>query len=175
MRLYNIFVFFKNGDSKTVSKEKITDETLCGIISRHSKQTAKKFSDLDCGSILDEICQYIELQDIEDFDYKIKIQDEIEYLGYISLKTDKTEDRPKLIILDKKNMISKFGEDAGKPWAVMVDVQSVGSGIKNSFTIPYKEYKKCPFEKGDIIFADPTNVYKNKKGYWYINKYEKVI
>ncbi len=175
MRIYNIFTFFKSGEAKSIFKAKVTDTITSSIISRHSTETEKKYNNLDCSSILNEMCQYIDTQDIEDFDYKIKIQDELEYLGYISLKTEKTEDRPKLIILDKKNMISKFGKDMGKPWAVNIQAQSIGSGIKNEFTIMYSEYKKCPFEKDDVILVDPRCVEKNNKGYWYIKKYEKVI
>lgn len=170
MLIYNNFVFFKQGNSKQINKDKITDQTLYSIIARNANETEKQFNKLNCDNILLECEEYIRCQNVTDFHYKMKIQDEKEYMGYISLKTGKQEDRPKVIVLEKRTLKSK--ED-NTPWAVAIEAQSIGSGKKSSYTVPYSVYKKEKFNENDII--NIKNWSKNRKGYFYINAYELVL
>ena len=81
------------------------------------------------------------------------------------------EESPKEVALNVKTMYSKDGDR--KPWAVVIQGQSIGSGIKNDFTIPYNKFSHHPFSKYDIIHI--KKFHKSPKGYWYIDSYEVLI
>lgn len=174
LKIYNLFDFFKDGEARTVAKSKIeNDNILTGIVSRHANETAKQFNKLDCPAILDEVESYIRTLQIKDLSMKDKIANDIEYTGSISTITGKEEDRPKLIILDKKMLISNRGKDAGKPWGVAITTQSLGSGIQSSMTVDYKQYCKEKFDTHDIIYL--KKFHKNNRGYFIVDNYERVI
>ena len=71
--------------------------------------------------------------------------------------------------MSKKNFISKFGKDVGKPWAVSIEGYSLGSGKMSNYTIYYNVYSKTPFVVDDVIYIDSWS--KNNKGYYYIDAY----
>ena len=174
LKIYNLFDFFKNGEAKTVAKSKIeNDNILFGIVSRHANETTKQFNKLDCHAILDEIESYIRTLQIKDLSMKDKIANDMEYTGSISTITGKEEDRPKLIILDKRMLISNRGKDAGKPWGVAITTQSLGSGIQSSMTVDYKQYCKEKFDIHDIIYL--KKFHKNNRGYFIVDNYERIF
>ena len=74
--------------------------------------------------------------------------------------------------MNKKNCISKFGKDVGKPWAVSIEGYSLGSGKKTNYTIYYNIYNKNPFNVDDVIYIDDWE--RNSKGYYYIKSYHLV-
>ena len=104
---------------------------------------------------------------------KDKIANDMEYTGSISTITGKEEDRPKLIILDKRMLISNRGKDAGKPWGVAITTQSLGSGIQSSMTVDYKQYCKEKFDIHDIIYL--KKFHKNNRGYFIVDNYERIF
>ena len=172
LRLVLFFNLFKKGEMKSVSKEKLEgNEAIRTIVAQHSTETPKKYKDLDNREILKEVEEYVRSLNIEDFGFKDKIQSQLEYTGYISLITGKKEDKPKEVALNVKTMYSKDGDR--KPWAVVIQGQSIGSGIKNDFTIPYNKFSHHPFSKYDIIHI--KKFHKSPKGYWYIDSYEVLI
>lgn len=172
LRLVLFFNFFKKGEMKSVSKEKLeSSDAIRTIVAQHSTETPKKYKDLDNKEILKEVEEYVRSLNIEDFGFKDKIQSQLEYTGYISLITGKKEDKPKEVALNVKTMYSKDGDR--KPWAVVIQGQSIGSGIKNDFTIPYNKFSHHPFSKYDIIHI--KKFHKSPKGYWYIDSYEVLI
>lgn len=168
--IFKQFQFFKKGEAKTIAKSKIPDEITMSIIKRNANETEKQFNKLNCHNILNEIEQYIMTMNLGDVDIKTKIANQLEYMGYIGIKTDKSEDRPKIVILEMKVMKQR---EAVEPWGVIIDAQSIGSGKRSSYTIPYKLYKKCKFNKNDVIKI--RDWYKNKRGYFYITDYEFVV
>ena len=171
--IYKNFLKFKKGEAKTIAINKISDDTILnGIVKRHSKSTEKQYKDLDNRGILNECEDYIKGQNIPDLPIKVKIEDEKEYLGYISMKTENPNDRPKLLVLSKRTMISKKGRNQGKPWCVVIDTYSIGSGIQSNFTILYNVYEQEPFNKGDIIYCDK---WEKRNGYFYMTKYHLVF
>lgn len=171
--IYKNFLKFKKGEAKTMAINKISDDTILnGIVKRHSKSTEKQYKDLDNRGILNECEDYIKGQNIPDLPIKVKIEDEKEYLGYISMKTENPNDRPKLLVLSKRTMISKKGRNQGKPWCVVIDTYSIGSGIQSNFTILYNVYEQEPFNKGDIIYCDK---WEKRNGYFYMTKYHLVF
>lgn len=168
--IFKQFQFFKKGEAKTIAKSKIPDEITMSIIKRNANETEKQFNLLNCHNILNEIEQYIMAMNLGDVDIKTKIANQLEYMGYIGLKTNKVEDRPKIVILDMKVMKQR---DAVEPWGVIIDAQSIGSGKRSSYTVPYKLYKQARFNKTDVIKI--RDWYKNKRGYFYITDYEFII
>ena len=171
--IVKVFTDFKEGNAKQLSISKIeNDESLKNIVKRHSRSTKTQYRDLDSIAIIKECEEYIKSQNLSDFPVKDKIADEIEYMGYVSIKTGKEEDRPKLVVLTKKALISKVGKNEGKPWCVSITTHSIGSGIQGSFTIPYGLFKKEPFNEKDIICCDK---WKRHKGYNYIEQYHRIF
>lgn len=168
--IFKQFQFFKKGEAKTIAKSKIPDEITMNIIKRNANETEKQFNKLNCHNILNEIEQYIMTMNLGDVDIKTKIANQLEYMGYIGIKTDKSEDRPKIVILEMKVMKQR---ESVEPWGVIIDAQSIGSGKRSSYTVPYKLYKKCKFKKNDVIKI--RDWYKNKRGYFYITDYEFVV
>lgn len=171
-KLNNMFIFFKNGKAKSIKKNKLTEKVIYDIVSRYSKESNTQFSNINTEKIMLEIEELISCQNIEDYDFKFKIEKQLQYLGYIGLCTGQKEDRPKIVINEIKNCISKFGKDVGTPWAVLISGQSIGSGKKSTYTIPYKVFSKNKFMINDVI--NIKDVKKNDKGYWYIYNYEKL-
>lgn len=168
--IFKQFQFFKKGEAKTIAKSKIPDEITMSIIKRNANETEKQFNKLNCHNILNEIEQYIMTMNLGDVDIKTKIANQLEYMGYIGIKTNKPEDRPKIVILDMKVMKQR---EAVEPWGVIIDAQSIGSGKRSSYTVPYKLYKQARFKKTDVIKI--RDWYKNKRGYFYITDYEFII
>lgn len=168
--IFKQFQFFKKGEAKTIAKSKIPDEITMSIVKRNANETEKQFNKLNCHNILNEIEQYIMTMNLGDVDLKTKIANQLEYMGYIGIKTDKSEDRPKIVILEMKVMKQR---EAVEPWGVIIDAQSIGSGKRSSYTVPYKLYKQCKFNKNDVIKI--RDWYKNKRGYFYITDYEFVV
>lgn len=168
--IFKQFQLFKKGEAKTIAKSKIPDEITMNIIKRNANETEKQFNKLNCHNILNEIEQYIMTMNLGDVDIKTKIANQLEYMGYIGIKTDKSEDRPKIVILEMKVMKQR---ESVEPWGVIIDAQSIGSGKRSSYTVPYKLYKKCKFNKNDVIKI--RDWYKNKRGYFYITDYEFVV
>ena len=136
--IYENFQKFKNGDAKSFSKSKTNPESiLYSILKRNSTETEKTFTKLNAMNIVREIEEYIKCQNLKDIPIRKKMETQKEYLGYINLVTEKPEDRPKIIVLEKRVLVAKTGKNAGKPWCVVIDGQSIGSGKKSSYTIYY--------------------------------------
>lgn len=169
--IYENFQKFKNGDAKSFSKSKTNPESiLYSILKRNSTETEKTFTKLNAMNIVREIEEYIKCQNLKDIPIRKKMETQKEYLGYINLVTEKPEDRPKIIVLEKRILVAKTGKNAGKPWCVVIDGQSIGSGKKSSYTIYYNNYIYNKFEEFDVIRI--KNWHK-KNDYYYIDEYEK--
>ena len=103
-----------------------------------------------------------------DLDFKTRIHNQMDVLGTVDFTTNKAEDRGKLIILK----VTPLGTES--IWGYAVNTKSIGSGKLGRWTIPSWLFKKNPIEEKDVIFVRIEDVYKNKKGYWYINEYHKI-
>lgn len=181
LQIVKIFDEFKVGaakPAKSIKKDKYAQDTvLTSIISRHSNgltkagKEAKSWSVTDMDGLIAECEEYIRSLRLGDLPMKMQIKNQIDFTGYIGIKTGKAEDRPRVIVLDKKILKSK---DDGKPWACVITGQSIGSGKKTEYTIPYKIYQKATLlnHKEDIDIIHILDWYRNKKGYFYVTKYE---
>lgn len=169
--IYNIFNMFKQGNAKLIKKEKLSNNPILNnIVIRYSKETATNYTQLNCKNILSEAEQYIMCSITDDYPIGYKIKVRKEYLGYIDYKTNKPEDRPKILIQSLKKCIGKFGKDAGKPWCYMLEGYSLGSGKVSTYSIFTKQFEKTPFAVDDVIYIDEWH--RNNKGYFYIDKYK---
>ena len=168
-KVIQMFRYFKNGTAVSVKKEKVeNNNVVSSIISRHSKETAKTFTKLDTPAILNECEDYIKSQHFPDFSVKEKALSQKELLGYINMYTGENADRPKILVLNHRVLTSK---KTGKPWAVALEGQSLGSGKKTKYTIVYGKFSREKFNDYDVIYIDD---WSNKRGYFYIDKYHVV-
>ncbi len=173
LKLVQVYSFFKNGTAKSVSKSKVVG-FLTDIISDYATDKGVKGNELksytitDMDGLLAACEEQIRKSDVPDLTLKVKIQNSIEYLGYVGIQTGLPEDRRKLLITE---VFPMRGQN-GVPWGYKVNTQSLGTGKQSSLTIPARIYAENQVAKGDIVYAD--NCYKNPKGYWYLNSYRKI-
>ena len=108
---------------------------------------------------------------IQDFDLKSKMNDQLECLGYIDLTTNKKEDLRKLIILDVFPLKSKRD---GSVWGYALQVRSIGNGKHNRWTVRSRYFDKKPVKKLDVIEV-PKSGWHEERGYLYLDCYDYVI
>ena len=176
LKINEVFEFFNCGEAKSIKKDKVSnDKTLCNIIKKYSTdktksgKESKNYSIIDMKSLLYECESYVKNTQIKDFDIKNKIAFQNEFLGYVSIQTDKEEDRKKLIIMDIFPLINKSTQEQ---FGYRLITRSIGSGKQSQLTVYNRTYKKNPILKSDIITADSIN--KNKRGYWELISYQKI-
>ncbi|MBO5969854.1 MAG: hypothetical protein J6S14_15310 [Clostridia bacterium] len=121
--------------------------------------------------MLNEMEQYILSIGYDDLDFRGKMANQMDVLGYVDLTTGREEDRRKLLIESVQPMKDK---KSGKPWCYRVDTRSIGSGKSARLSIPVNTYDETPLRKGDTIFTPPGSLKKNGKGYWYLYWYDMV-
>lgn len=170
-RIYALYKYFKRGAAKTISKEKLKDGPLKDIIVSHSRDTnakgvtLKRYTIEDMDGILEECESYVKSLNLPDADLKSKINDQLDLMGYVAIATNREEDRRKLYVMDTYNLKS-----GGQVWGVAINVRSIGTGKQTRLTVKRNLFDKKPFSKKSILYAD--QLYKNQKGYWYLNWYE---
>jgi len=175
LRMVELFEFFKCGTAKKVAKEKLNAE-LAQIVSRHATdvskngEAAKSYTITDMDGLLAELEETVKGLHLEDFDFKSKMQDQLENLGYVDLTTGDEKDRRKLIIMDVYPLRSKKDNSI---WGYAIQTRSIGSGKTARLTLRASNFKKQPLKKLDVIAA--KSVEKNKAGFWYLNDYDLVI
>lgn len=177
LRIVSILDMFKWGDSKTIKKEKMENGgAILEIVEKYSESKNKNGSDsksfkiTDCEAILRECEDIVMGLGIKDFSFKDKIEDQKEFLGYISLVTGREEDRPKLYV--KTLFIARKKTD-NTPFGINVTCQSIGSGKQTRYTIFNTDLKKYGDVKvGDIIYCSK---YTKNNGYFTIKEYKHVF
>ena len=174
-RILQVYDFFKQGTAKQIKKEKLPpgmDQWIAPFASdRNAKGVElKSYTITDMGGLLHSAERKIMDFRLPDLDLRVRIQNYMDILGYIGIQTNRPEDRCRLIITEVWPLNSK---DDGKPWAYRLGTQSVGTGKTASLTVYADCFDRTPLHNGDIIQTTPSDVYKNKKGYWYIRRYKK--
>lgn len=174
-RMVSIFSFFKNGTAKKVQKSKLNGQVY-ELVNQFATDLnkdgseAKSFTITDMDGLLNACEQLIRSLNIPDIDLKCKIQSQIEYMGYIDLTTNCSEDRRKLLITDVYPMVSK---DKGNIWGYAIQTRSIGSGKSARLTVRAYTFSKTPIKRFDIIQAKELE--KNKSGYWYLLDYDLIV
>lgn len=180
LRIKEIFDFFGNGVAKSVKKDKIKSEALENIISKHSTDkkkngtVAKSHTIMDMHGLLIECENYIKSLHIKDLSFKVKCANQKEILGYIDLTTNNPEDRQKLFV---SKVVPLKNKSTGEQFAYMLVTKSIGTGKNSSVNVMTEVFDSNPIYEGDVIKIDNarTDMYKNKKGYWYLKKYERMV
>lgn len=180
LRINEMFEFFNNGIAMSVKKDKIKSESLENIISRHSTNkkkdgtVAKAYTITDMHGLLIECENYIKSLHIKDLDFKIKCANQKEILGYIDLTTNRPEDRQKLFV---NKIIPLKNRATGEQFAYMLMTKSVGTGKNGSVNVMMNVFNANPVCENDVIEIKDKDrdMYKNRKGYWYLNRYERVV
>lgn len=175
LKMVQIFAYFKNGAMKRILKEKLspkmqtvvaqyaTDKTKSGAI-------AKNYTFTDMPGFLLHLERMVREMNIQDFDLRSKMNDQLEYLGYINRTANKNDLR-KLIILDVSPLKSKRD---GKIWGYALQAQSIGSGRRNHWTVQSRDFDKKPVKKFDVIEV-PKLGWHEKRGYLYLDCYDYII
>lgn len=116
-RIMRMFDFFKQGTMKTIRKEKLAGSELEHIVARHAtdrnvkNEELKTYTITDITAILHECEDYIKSLNISEINLKVKMQNQLDILGYIDIKTGVPEDRRKLIVTDLVPLKSKTSGD----------------------------------------------------------------
>lgn len=174
-RIVDFFTLLKDGTAKKISKEKVLGK-VGELISKYATDKnkdgseSKSYTITDMGGLLAEAEAMIKSLNLPDVDFRVKMANQQDILGYVDLTTGKKGDRRKLLITALYPLISK---NKGTAWGYAVQTRSVGTGKTARLTIRSYLYDKKPVQKGDIIFARELD--KNKAGYWYLLDYEKII
>ena len=172
--IVNIWNYFKQGTAKQIATDKIPD-FLRDDFSKYATNINAKGKELKTWTITDmdgllAACeQYTRDLGVQDVQTKVKMQNQKEYLGYIDLTTGKDEDRRKLWVM---NVTPLKDKTTGEPWCYRVDTRSLGTGKSARLSISAPIYIKSPVLVDDIIFAEA--LHKNRQGYWYLDKYQRI-
>lgn len=162
-------------DAKLLYKSKVDDLKIPhSIVQRYARATESQYRDLNLEKIVEELYNYILSICPNDFSFVEKISFHNDLVGFCSLKTNKQEDRAKLVILEKRDLYSK---KANKLWAYAIKAMSMGSGKVSEYTLKLGWYRRQPFEKYDTILIHRNGlvdeVYNGRK-YWNITHYTKL-
>lgn len=174
LKILAAYEFFKEGEAKTVRKDKVEGTWYDLLLQEYATDRNAKGAELKTYTITDMkglllACErYIRESNLPDFDYKMKMANQLEHLGYVDLTTGKEEDRRKLVITDVYPMKSK---DNGQIWGYAIKTKSIGSGKVGRMTVKTQLYDRKPIQQGEIIEVPMTGLWKNKSGYWYLQEY----
>ncbi len=176
LKMVQLFAFFKNGTMKKVLKEKLMPE-MQAVVAQYATDVskngapAKSYTFTDMSGFLLHLEQMVREMNIQDFDLRSKMNDQLECLGYIDLTTNKKEDLRKLIILDVFPLKSKRD---GNIWGYALQVRSIGSGKHNRWMVRSRYFDKKPVKKLDVIEV-PKSGWHEERGYLYLDCYDYVI
>ena len=176
--IVSLFRYFKSGQAKVIFKDRAPDGELLEILRRHATdqnkkgETLKSYQITDMAGLLAECESFARSCNHPDVDMRVRLQSQIDYLGYVDCTTGRMEDRQKLIVLGIRPLKSKKTKNI---WAYEFTTKSIGSGVQARLTVYSYVFSKNPVDPLDIIHVKPEWLFKNKKGYWNLLKYEPVF
>ena len=172
MNICDMWNMLQQGNALTVSKKKLDTATFelfkPYVISENTKGkelTLLKITDIN--SMLYSYEKIVVEKCKTDLPYRVKIQNQLDILGYVDLTTGVAEDRRKLFVTD---CTEQKNQRSGEIWAYRIGTKSVGTGKTARLTVRNSVYKKDPIHAGDILYA--ANLFKNDAGYWYLTDYK---
>lgn len=173
LSIIDFWDFLKQGQAKSVKKDKITSPILKSLFDMNCSSTKKDGSDAssykveDAFSLLYSYEKYILSHHIEEPTMKERIAYDMDVLGYADVVTNKEEDRRRLLITD----VVPLSSNDGTLWSYRIGTKSLGSGKTARLTVKKDVFEKNKIASGDIIYA--AELFKNKSGYWYLLSYTK--
>ena len=172
MNICEMWNMLQQGNALTVNKKKLDTATFelfkPYVISENTKGkelTLLKITDID--SMLYSYEKIVVEKCKTDIPYRVKIQNQLDILGYVDLTTGVAEDRRKLFVTD---CTEQKNQRSGETWAYRIGTKSVGTGKTARLTVRNSVYKKDPIQAGDILYA--ASLFKNDAGYWYLTDYK---
>ena len=172
MNICDMWNMLQQGNALTVNKKKLDTATFeifkPYVISENIKGkelTLLKITDIN--SMLYSYEKIVVEKCKTDIPYRVKIQNQLDILGYVDLTTGVAEDRRKLFVTD---CTEQKNQRSGEIWAYRIGTKSVGTGKTARLTVRNSVYKKDPIQAGDILYA--ANLFKNDAGYWYLTDYK---
>lgn len=173
LRMTDLYTgFFKKGEVKMIRRDAVDGTWIGDIVAKYSTCTtksgapAKSYTLLDTSSALSECEDAVLAAGLEDLPLKTKLQNVVEYLGYLGYQTDREEDRAKLYV---KDVYPLKRRSDGKQFGYSVVTKSVGSGIESRFTVRNSVYDKDPIRRDDVIFCNRWS--RDQKGYFNLLDY----
>lgn len=176
LAILDLWELLKQGQAKSVRKDKVTSLVVQRILSYNCSTTNKDGTESASYRMENEQTtmkclygfeQYIKQHPMPSPSMKQQIQYSMDILGYADVVTSREEDRRRLLITDVVPLSSAGGE----VWSYRVGTRSLGSGKTARLTVKANIYEKKPIKAGDIIYA--ADIYKNQTGYWYLIAYNK--
>ena len=172
MNICDMWNMLQQGNALTVNKKKLDTATFeifkPYVISENIKGkelTLLKITDIN--SMLYSYEKIVVEKCKTDIPYRVKIQNQLDILGYVDLTTGVAEDRRQLFVTD---CTEQKNQRSGEIWAYRIGTKSVGTGKTARLTVRNSVYKKDPIQAGDILYA--ANLFKNDAGYWYLTDYK---
>lgn len=174
MAVVEFFEKFKRGTSKELPVDEVDGTELEPLIIPYASKKKKDGSDgqryklFDVRAILRGCEKKIKSLGLDDLDLKIKLQNSVEYYGYVGYVTGDPKDRQKLYVTGvrparRRNDNVLFGYN--------VSFQSIGSGKQNTMTVFTPRYKQDPIREHDIIVCldwERSGQYYNMLNYKHI-------
>lgn len=173
LSIIDFWDFLKQGQAKSVKKDKVTSPILKSLFDTKCSSTKKDGSDAssykveDAFSLLYSYEKYILSHHIKEPTMKERIAYDMDVLGYADVVTNKEEDRRRLLITD----VVPLSSNDGTLWSYRIGTKSLGSGKTARLTVKKDVFEKNKIAAGDIIYA--AELFKNKSGYWYLLSYTK--
>lgn len=174
LRITEIFDWLKNGEAKQIRKAEqyaipveIIEANCCGTTSAGKEASSWRIQDMD--SLLRDAEQHILSIGIGDFTLKEQVDAQLEYLGYIGVRTNNQKDRRNLAVLETRPLRSK---KTGKVWGYSFTTKSLGTGKVAQLTVQKWLYDFRPVKPGDLIYAETV---KEDRGFWHLTSYTKGV
>ena len=176
LRINSLFAdTFKKGSAKQLSKRLIDGTPLEPLIQKYavgvtkSGGEAKNYTLFDTHAILIEAEALVKAAGFPDLDDVTKVNNFIEVMGYAGYCSGKQEDRRKLYVTDIWALTDK---KTGSVWGRGVSTVSIGSGKASRMTVRESNFKKQPFQKGDVVYCASFS----KKGtYFWMDEYRRLV
>lgn len=154
-RIYDMFIKFKRGNVKQISKADIANTPLDNIVKSCSSEKScndkyKKYELVDAILMLRKCEDMIKSANLPELDDIVKIENFKDAMGYDGYISGNESDRPKLYVkaiypLKRKKDNVQFG------YSILT--RSIGSGIESRFTVFNTLFKKAPIHKDDILLC----------------------
>ncbi len=175
LRITDIYSnLLKKGQAKMLSRSVVDGTPLEQIVSKYAVGVtkaggiAKSYTILDVTAIMHETEDAIKSMKLSDLSDVIKVQNFNDIMGYAGYISGKSEDRPKLYIMDIYPLKRK---DNGEQFGYSVITKSIGSGIESRFTVVNNVFNKEPIKKGDMILC---KCYTRNGEYFRMTSYERI-
>lgn len=168
------FGIFKRGNVKQIKKVAVENTPLNDIVKKYSVGVtksggiSKNYVVMDVIAIMREVEDAVKAVHMQDLSDITKVRNFYDVMGYIGYVSGKTEDRPKLYVMEVYPLMRKKD---GVQFGYSVITKSIGSGKESRFTVANRIFNIEPIVKGDIILCKG---FERDGQYFRLTRYEKL-